>query len=81
VSERLLTGRQTFYIFVYFLAEDLPLFPISERFMGAVRERVNLARDLDKEELKLKRVQSERGWMKKHAEEMDMIIDGYNDES
>lgn len=61
--------------------EDLPLFPILERFMGAVRERVNLARDLDKEELKLKRVQSERGWMKKHAEEMDMIIDGYNDES
>ncbi|EDW91421.1 ATP-dependent RNA helicase DDX24 [Drosophila yakuba] len=61
--------------------EDLPLFPISERFLGAVRERVNLARDLDKEELKLKRVQSERGWMKKHAEEMDMIIDGYNDES
>ncbi|XP_022224518.2 ATP-dependent RNA helicase DDX24 [Drosophila obscura] len=61
--------------------EDLPLFPISERFLGGVRERVNLARDLDKEELKLKRVQSERGWMKKHAEEMDMIIDGYNDES
>ncbi|KAH8401201.1 hypothetical protein KR009_003605 [Drosophila setifemur] len=61
--------------------EDLPLFPISERYLGAVRERVNLARDLDKEELKLKRVQSERGWMKKHAEEMDMIIDGYNDES
>ncbi|EDV35855.1 uncharacterized protein Dana_GF12675 [Drosophila ananassae] len=61
--------------------EDLPLFPISERFLGAVKERVNLARDLDKEELKLKRVQSERGWMKKHAEEMDMIIDGYNDES
>ncbi|XP_017123570.1 ATP-dependent RNA helicase DDX24 [Drosophila elegans] len=61
--------------------EDLPLFPISERFLPAVRERVNLARDLDKEELKLKRVQSERGWMKKHAEEMDMIIDGYNDES
>ncbi|EDW36133.1 GL17630 [Drosophila persimilis] len=61
--------------------EDLPLFPISERFLAGVRERVNLARDLDKEELKLKRVQSERGWMKKHAEEMDMIIDGYNDES
>ncbi|BFG06305.1 ATP-dependent RNA helicase DDX24 [Drosophila madeirensis] len=61
--------------------EDLPLFPISERFLSGVRERVNLARDLDKEELKLKRVQSERGWMKKHAEEMDMIIDGYNDES
>ncbi|XP_068148260.1 ATP-dependent RNA helicase DDX24 [Drosophila tropicalis] len=61
--------------------EDLPLFPISERYLSAVRERVNLARDLDKEELKLKRTQSELGWMKKHAEEMDMIIDGYNDES
>lgn len=62
-------------------AEDLPLFPISERFLGAVKERVNLARELDKEELKLRRTQSEEGWMKKHAEEMDMIIDGYNDES
>ncbi|KAL7736384.1 hypothetical protein ACLKA6_014849 [Drosophila palustris] len=61
--------------------EDLPLFPISERFLGAVKERVNLARDLDKEELKLRRTQSEEGWMKKHAEEMDMIIDGYNDAS
>ncbi|XP_030559627.1 ATP-dependent RNA helicase DDX24 [Drosophila novamexicana] len=61
--------------------EDLPLFPISERFMGSVKERVNLARELDKEELKLRRTQSEEGWMKKHAEEMDMIIDGYNDES
>ncbi|KAH8413852.1 hypothetical protein KR222_010030 [Zaprionus bogoriensis] len=61
--------------------EDLPLFPISERFLGAVKERVNLARELDKEELKLRRTQSEEGWMKKHAEEMDMIIDGYNDES
>ncbi|EDW02129.1 GH20064 [Drosophila grimshawi] len=61
--------------------EDLPLFPISERFLGAVRERVNLARELDKEELKLRRTQSEEGWMKKHAEEMDMIIDGYNDDS
>lgn len=57
------------------------MFPISERFLGAVKERVNLARDLDKEELKLRRTQSEEGWMKKHAEEMDMIIDGYNDES
>ncbi|XP_023167464.2 ATP-dependent RNA helicase DDX24 [Drosophila hydei] len=61
--------------------EDLPLFPISERFLGSVKERVNLARELDKEELKLRRTQSEEGWMKKHAEEMDMIIDGYNDES
>lgn len=41
---------------------------------------MDLAREVDKEELKLKRVQTEMGWMKKHAEEMDIVIDGYNDE-
>lgn len=61
------------------LAKDLPLFPIMEQYMSAVKKRVNLAREVDREELKLKRVQTEVGWMKKQAEEMDMIIDGYND--
>ncbi|XP_013119538.2 ATP-dependent RNA helicase ddx24 [Stomoxys calcitrans] len=61
--------------------EDLPLFPVSDRYLAAVRERVDLAREVDVQELKLKRVQSEIGWMKKTAEEMDMVIDGYNDES
>lgn len=67
--------------YALFAAEDLPLFPVSERYMNAVKERVNLAREVDKQELKLKRTQSEIGWMKKHAEQMEMIIDGYNDES
>ncbi|XP_037928539.1 ATP-dependent RNA helicase DDX24-like [Teleopsis dalmanni] len=62
-------------------SEDLPLFPVADRYMNAVKERVNVAREVDKEELKLKRTQTEIGWMKKHAEEMDMIIDGYNDDS
>ncbi|XP_065367377.1 ATP-dependent RNA helicase DDX24 [Calliphora vicina] len=61
--------------------EDLPLFPVSERYLNAVKERVNLAREVDKQELKLKRTQTELGWMKKHAEEMDMVIEGFNDES
>uniref|UniRef100_A0A1B0B7D4 ATP-dependent RNA helicase n=1 Tax=Glossina palpalis gambiensis TaxID=67801 RepID=A0A1B0B7D4_9MUSC len=60
--------------------ENLPLFPISEHYLKAVKDRVDLAREVDKEELKLKRVQTEMGWMKKHAEEMDIVIDGYNDE-
>ena len=63
------------------LAEDLPLFPVSERYLHAVKERVNLAREVDKQELKLKRTQTELGWMKKNAEAMDMVIEGYNDES
>ncbi|XP_023304092.2 ATP-dependent RNA helicase DDX24 [Lucilia cuprina] len=60
--------------------EDLPLFPVSERYLNAVKERVNLAREVDKQELKLKRTQTELGWMKKHAEEMDMVIEGFNDD-
>uniref|UniRef100_A0A0A1WHP7 ATP-dependent RNA helicase n=1 Tax=Zeugodacus cucurbitae TaxID=28588 RepID=A0A0A1WHP7_ZEUCU len=62
-------------------SEDLPLFPVSDKYLRAVKERVNLAREVDKLELKQRRTQSEIGWMKKHAEEMDMIIDGFNDES
>ncbi|XP_014096581.3 ATP-dependent RNA helicase DDX24 [Bactrocera oleae] len=62
-------------------SEDLPLFPVSEKYLRAVKERVNLAREVDKQELKQRRTQSEIGWMKKHADEMDMIIDGFNDES
>ncbi|XP_054740964.1 ATP-dependent RNA helicase DDX24 [Anastrepha obliqua] len=62
-------------------SEDLPLFPVSEKYLRAVKERVTLAREVDKQELKIRRAQSEIGWMKKHAEEMDMIIDGFNDES
>lgn len=59
----------------------MPLFPVSDRYLHAVRERVNLAREVDKKELKLKRTQTQLGWMKKHSEEMDMVIDGFNDES
>ena len=57
------------------------MFPVSEKYLRAVKERVNLAREVDKQELKQRRTQSEIGWMKKHADEMDMIIDGFNDES
>lgn len=59
----------------------MPLFPVSDRYLSAVRQRVDLAREVDVQELKLKRAQNEIGWMKKTAEEMDMVIDGYNDES
>jgi len=63
------------------LAEDLPLFPISEKYLAAIKERVITAREVDRQQLKLKRNHADLGWMKKHAEEMDIIIDGYNDTS
>ncbi|XP_055372433.1 ATP-dependent RNA helicase DDX24 [Condylostylus longicornis] len=61
--------------------EDLPLFPVSESHMKGVRERVNLAREVDKLELKNKIISSEEGWLKKTAEEMDIIIDSDVEES
>lgn len=64
-----------------FTAEDLPLFPVSDRHLSVVKDRVDLAREVDKLELKNKRTSSEIGWLKKSAEEMDMIIDGFEDGS
>ncbi|KAL1512782.1 hypothetical protein ABEB36_002313 [Hypothenemus hampei] len=55
--------------------EDLPLFPIQEQYLKAVKERVNLARDLDKLQLQVRKANSEEGWLQKAAQEMDIIID------
>ena len=51
------------------------MFPISEAHLNVVKERVELAREIDLYELKIKRVQAEKGWKHKMAEEADMIFD------
>ncbi|KAB0805561.1 hypothetical protein PPYR_02531 [Photinus pyralis] len=56
-------------------SEDLPSFPVQADFFNAVKQRVNLARELDKVELSVRKTQSESGWLQKAAEEMDIIID------
>lgn len=55
--------------------EDLPVFPVVDRLLMAVKERVNIARDIDKLELKCRRDNSKKGWLRKAVEEMDMILD------
>ncbi|XP_037043946.1 ATP-dependent RNA helicase DDX24 [Bradysia coprophila] len=60
-------------------AEDLPLFPVSEQHLKAVRARVELAREVDVLDLKTRRTQSEIGWLKKSAKEMDIIVDDMSD--
>ncbi|KAI4469399.1 rna helicase [Holotrichia oblita] len=55
--------------------EDLPLFPIQENYLDAVKKRVNLAREIDKLEFKVKKSNSSTGWLQKAAEEMDIILD------
>lgn len=60
----------------YFLAaEDLPTFPIEDEYLNAVKQRVNLAREIDKFQLNIRKSSSEEGWLKKAAEEMDIIVD------
>lgn len=66
--------------FQYYLSgEDLPLFPVSDRYLDAVRERVNLARNIDVKELHMRRKNADIGWLKKSAKEMDILIDDESD--
>lgn len=62
-----------------FSAEDLPIFPVSEQHLKAVKARVELAREVDVLDLKTRRTQSEIGWLKKSAKEMDIIVDDMSD--
>ncbi|XP_066137965.1 ATP-dependent RNA helicase DDX24 isoform X2 [Euwallacea fornicatus] len=55
--------------------EDLPMFPVQDRYLTAVKQRVNLARDLDKLQLQVRKANSEEGWLQKAAKEMDIIVD------
>lgn len=55
------------------------MFPIEDRYLSVVRDRVALARQLDKLELKARRTKSDIGWLKKTAKEMDILIDDQSD--
>lgn len=43
--------------------------------MDAVKERVNLARELDQLQLTHKRTSSKLGWLERAAQEMDLLLD------
>nr|XP_023015527.1 ATP-dependent RNA helicase DDX24-like [Leptinotarsa decemlineata] len=60
------------------LYEDIPVFPIQQNFLNAVKHRVNLARELDKLQLQVRKANSEAGWFQKAAEEMDIIVDDFS---
>lgn len=59
--------------------EDLPIFPVADRYLNAVRDRVNLARHVDVAELRMRRKTADIGWLKKSAKEMDILIDDESD--
>ncbi|GAB0091099.1 RNA helicase [Sergentomyia squamirostris] len=55
-------------------SEDLPVFPVTQRHLNAVKERVNLAREVDELDLRERRTQKEVGWREKTAEELEVIL-------
>ncbi|KZC07676.1 ATP-dependent RNA helicase DDX24 [Dufourea novaeangliae] len=55
--------------------EDLPVFPVVDRLLIAVKERVDIAREIDKLELKCRRDNSQKGWLRKAVEDMDLVLE------
>ncbi|KAJ8978272.1 hypothetical protein NQ317_003056 [Molorchus minor] len=58
-------------------SKDLPIFPVHENYLKAVKERVNLAREIDKLQLHIRKTNSEVGWIQKMAKNMDIIVAEY----
>ena len=65
----------SFYCNVQFTAQDIPTFPVIDRLLVSVKERVNIAREIDSLDLRCRRDNTQKGWLKKAAEEMDILLD------
>ncbi|XP_043492137.1 ATP-dependent RNA helicase DDX24 [Polistes fuscatus] len=55
--------------------EDIPTFPVIDRLLMAVKERVDIAREIDSLQLKCKRNNVHKSWLQKAVEDMDIILD------
>ncbi|KAK9874675.1 hypothetical protein WA026_005495 [Henosepilachna vigintioctopunctata] len=56
-------------------SEDISVFPVQQNYFEAIKQRVNLARELDKLQLQIKKTNLEVNWIDKAAKEMDIIVD------
>nr|CAH7726720.1 unnamed protein product [Callosobruchus chinensis] len=56
-------------------SEDLPIFPVQKNYLDNVKQRVNLARELDHLQLQVQKANSEKRWYQKAAHDMDIIVD------
>ncbi|XP_012232773.2 ATP-dependent RNA helicase DDX24 [Linepithema humile] len=59
--------------------QDLPIFPVIDNLLIAIKERVNVAREIDKLELRCRRENTQKSWLQKAKEEMDIILDDDDD--
>ncbi|XP_036449350.1 ATP-dependent RNA helicase DDX24 [Colossoma macropomum] len=55
--------------------EDLPLFPVQNKCMTAIKERVDVARKIEKIEYHNSREKQHNSWFRQAAEEMDIDLD------
>ncbi|KAK2189291.1 hypothetical protein NP493_109g00000 [Ridgeia piscesae] len=55
--------------------EELPIFPVESDYMAGVKARVNLARQIDKEEHIMTKRRKQNSWFEKAAKEMDIELD------
>ncbi|KAI4905480.1 hypothetical protein NFI96_028114, partial [Prochilodus magdalenae] len=55
--------------------EELPLFPVQNKCMTAVKERVDVARKIEKIEYHNSREKQHNSWFRQAAEEMDIDLD------
>lgn len=51
-----------------------------DRLLITIKERVDVARDIDKLELKCRRQNNQKSWLRKAVEDMDMVLDEEDDE-
>ncbi|ROL46599.1 ATP-dependent RNA helicase DDX24 [Anabarilius grahami] len=56
-------------------SEDLPVFPVQEKCMAAIKERVNLARKIEKMEFFHSREQQHNSWVRQASEAMEIDVD------
>ncbi|XP_061551352.1 LOW QUALITY PROTEIN: ATP-dependent RNA helicase DDX24 [Phycodurus eques] len=55
--------------------EELPVFPVESHYMEAIKERVNLARKIEKVEFFNSRQKHHNSWFRQAAEAMDIELD------
>ncbi|XP_013925905.1 PREDICTED: ATP-dependent RNA helicase DDX24 [Thamnophis sirtalis] len=55
--------------------EELPFFPVEAKYMSAIKERVNLARQIEKIEYFNSRAKHENSWLQQAAEALELDLD------
>ncbi|CAG9801196.1 unnamed protein product [Chironomus riparius] len=53
--------------------EDLPMFPIDPKIMKNVKDRVRLAREIESTDLQVRRLNDNRNWKKKAADDIGIL--------